>query len=236
MVSDREHAKYLQAVLEDSVEAALGMGAANVVGRCVCQPPRSGSAQRTLSGERSISDVLDARRSGGIDGHGVLHQDAVLGVLRAATGSPDSRPHDSDIPSVEVWLTAMRVQGLRSGAYRYSDDKFIWLDVVNEQYFRDSVMLQRDHGQAAAILFLAAPLFHWLQAYGDAGYKFAALESGWLLDRLYIAAEAYGLSYSASTGFCLHAVDAMFAPRSASATAMVSFVLSSREIVATRQK
>jgi hypothetical protein len=100
--------------------------------------------------------------------------------------------------------------------------------MVQRDAGREDLLLQREHGDGAAILFIAVPMALWLHHFGDRGYRGAALQVGYLTDRLYLAAETLGLTYTASGGFAPARADQLLDLDGYHHTTMFSFVVGAR--------
>lgn len=177
--------------------------------------------------QRTLAGVIVARRSGEISGEGPLDQ-RMFGALLAATAMPLPQsllPDSAMIPI--VCPVVFNVEGISPAAYRYvpGDHTLIPICTIQREIVRDEVLLQWEHGNGAAILFLVVPLAHWLHAFGDRGYRGMAFQIGWISDRLYLVAEMLRLTYTASGGFAPAMVDKILGLDGYHYTSLFSFVV-----------
>ena len=116
----------------------------------------------------------------------VLHEAAVLRTVPSA-GCP---------PPFEPYLAAQRVEGLKSGIYRYLplDHSIVHVRDIENLPRR---LAAATHGQGftgrAAVVFIWAAVperTEW--RYGEASYKVIALDAGHVCQNLYLACEAIG--------------------------------------------
>jgi SagB-type dehydrogenase family enzyme len=157
-------------------------------------------------------------------------QNVELGMLLTATTAklpPRLLPNPALAPT--VFPLVFDVEGLPPAAYRYVPERHEVLRVrsIERNAVRDSLLLQKDHGEAAAILFLVVPMARWLHDFGDRGYRGAALQVGYLIDRLYLTAESMRLTYTASGGFTPVLADELLDVDGYQRTTMFSFVVGS---------
>lgn len=159
---------------------------------------------------RTLADVIVNRRSGNISGDS-LSQAAFATLLKAtAEGMPKAFLPAPEMEPI-LFPLVFSVEGLSPGVYRYLPCKHALVAVrpVQPDVVSEDVLLQREHGNGAALLFLVVPMARWLHIFGDRGYRGAAFQAGWLSDRLYLVAENLGLTYAASGGFAAAAADAL---------------------------
>jgi SagB-type dehydrogenase family enzyme len=175
---------------------------------------------------REFIDIVIARRSGGLT-DGPLRT-TELGALLSAAATPLPLyllPHPGLEPVMFPLVFAL--DGVPPGAYRYAPESAALLPVrsIQREVVRDALLLQKDHGASAAIVFLVVPMARWLHHFGDRGYRGAALQVGYLTDRLYLAAEELGLTYTASGGFTPTRTDELLGLDGYHHTTMFSFVV-----------
>jgi SagB-type dehydrogenase family enzyme len=178
---------------------------------------------------RTLTDVIVERRSGGMRSGSL--DNAELSTLLAATAAP--LPHvllHSPLLGPIVFPLVFDVEDIPPGVYRYVPAQHVILPVrsIQRNAVRDVLLLQREHGEGAAILFIVVPMAEWLHHLGDRGYRGAALQVGYLTDRLYLAAETLGLTYTASGGFAPARADELLDLDSYHYTTMFSFVIGAR--------
>jgi SagB-type dehydrogenase family enzyme len=146
-------------------------------------------------------------------------QSIPYGALGSAMAAA-TRPVRSDfVPPhatlLEHFLAVHAVQGLRPGAYRWSDGEFQLLRAGAERDRTRSLCLGQDlGGDAAATVFHCAQLEPILQALGARGYRAAQLEGGVAAERLQLAAFALGVGATGLT-FLDDEVSAFFGTRAA---------------------
>ena len=177
---------------------------------------------------RELVDVVVARRSGPMGG-GSLQNVELSTLLTATTVKLPSRLLPDPDLSPNVFPLVFDVEGLPPAAYRYVPEPHEVLRVrsIERDAVRDSLLLQKDHGTAAAILFLVVPMARWLHDFGDRGYRGAALQVGYLIDRLYLTAKSMRLTYTASGGFAPVLADELLDVDGYHRTTMFSFVVGS---------
>lgn len=178
---------------------------------------------------RTLTDVVVARRSGGIRSGSL--DGAELSTLLNVTAEALPRAL-LPLPMLGpiVFPLVFEVEGVPSGVYRYEPAQQVILPVrmVQRDAVREDLLLQREHGDGAAILFIVVPMALWLHHFGDRGYRGAALQVGYLTDRLYLAAETLGLAYTASGGFAPARADQLLDLDGYHHTTMFSFVVGAR--------
>lgn len=186
-------------------------------------PPRASEAKP----EPDLIAVVTRRRSGAFPRPGVLQPDAVGALLAGLTSG---LPEPLADPAPAIFPLLLSVAGIAPGCYRYepADHHLVPVRPVSRDHVRAHLMLQREHADASAVLFLVAPLAAWLRR-GDRGYRYAAMQQGWLADRLYLRAEALGLRYRATGGFPPSVVDRLLGLDGQHHTAMLAFLVDSAE-------
>lgn len=185
--------------------------------------------QELVGVERTLADVVTARRSGGITSGrlSATSFSTLLGVTAEAL--PHALlPHPLLGPA--VFPLIFDVEGIPPGAYRYEPGQRAVAPVqtVRREAVREDLLLQREHGDGSAIIFIAVPMARWLHHFGDRGYRGATLQVGYLTDRLYLAAETLGLTYTASGGFAPARADLLLGLDGYHHTTMFSFVVGAR--------
>jgi SagB-type dehydrogenase family enzyme len=114
--------------------------------------------------------------------------------IQSDFAAPPSRLND-------LYLIVHAVEGLRPGAYFYRQDR--WLELLREGDFRkEAAHLGLDQdlpGDAAAAIFFLADLNHWLNRFGNRGYRAVQLEAGILGGKMYLAAYAQRLGATGLT-------------------------------------
>lgn len=147
-----------------------------------------------------LEDVVLRRRSGRWVAGASLPGSALGALLM---GLPAAAPSAGTELAPVLFPLVFAVDGVPVGAYRYAPSSHTLLHVASltREEARRDLLSQHDHADAAVVILQATPLTRWLQVHGDAGYRFAIVQNGWLSDRLYLRAEALGLRYTASGGF-----------------------------------
>lgn len=181
-----------------------------------------------LSGfERSLTDVIVSRRSGGISGEGPVSQRAFATLLAAtAAALPAPMLPYAGLAPV-LFPVVFDVAGVPPAAYRYvpAGHRLVPLRKIEREAFADEFLLQTEHGSGSAVLFMAAPLSRWLHRFGDRGYRAANFQIGYISDRLYLLAETLGLTYTSSGGFAPAGVDELLGLDGYHLTTLFSFVV-----------
>jgi SagB-type dehydrogenase family enzyme len=163
-------------------------------------PPNEGSGAIALpppaTSERVFGALVRARRSaldfrGGAESMSLRQLSAIL----AATDG--SYPTDfAATRFVQLWLYVHRVDGLEPGVYRYWP-KHGELERVrsgDQRVAAAGLSLGQDLAGNACVAFsMIADLERATRMYGDRGYRYAHFEAGAIGQRLYLAAEAFGL-------------------------------------------
>lgn len=176
---------------------------------------------------RTVADVITSRQSGPIFESGI--DTAQLAALLSAWDAklPRALLPDSSF-STQAFPVALGVRGLSCAAYRYDNStrRLSRIKPVTRVELRHDVLLQWEHGNAAAVIFFVAPLSRWLCRSGDRGYRSVAMQAGWITDRLYLIAETLGLRYTASGGYAPARADRLLGLDGYHYTAFFSFVVS----------
>lgn len=178
---------------------------------------------------RGLTEVIVERRSGGMRS-GPL-DNAELSTLLASTAAPLPQVLlPSPALSPIVFPLVFDVHDVPPAVYRYVPEHHVIVPVrtIQRDPVRDALLLQREHGEGAAILFVVVPMAAWLHDFGDRGYRGAALQVGYLTDRLYLVAETLGLTYTASGGFAPARADELLDVDGFHHTTMFSFVIGAR--------
>lgn len=114
-------------------------------------------------------------------------------VLMAAKGHADAmRAAD-----VTLFVVAHRVRGLSSGVYRYANPHHelrVWRRGAFETEMVSACLGQSKAGSAAAGLVMVAPVGSRTPRLGEREYRDALIEAGAVGQRIYLAAEATGLT------------------------------------------
>jgi SagB-type dehydrogenase family enzyme len=119
-----------------------------------------------------------------------------LSALLAAT----ARPYDADFATsrlVQLYLYVHRVDGLEPGVYRHwpQAGALERIKAGDQQVIAAGLSLQQSLAGNACVAFsMIADMDRAVRSHGDRGYRYVHFEAGAIGQRLYIAAEALGLS------------------------------------------
>ncbi len=174
---------------------------------------------------RTLLEVIHARRSGGLR-PGPIPASALSALLSTDFNVLLQKAFGPGSPSPAIIPILWNVAGIPAGAFRYcSEDRRLLPIPTNDSPSRLQVLFtQREHQSASAALVFLAPMSAWLTR-GERGYRAAALQIGMITDAIYLAAEAVGLTYSASGGFPPASMDAALGLDGVAYTAFFSFVI-----------
>jgi SagB-type dehydrogenase family enzyme len=173
--------------------------------------PLLGLPAARLEAGRMLDDTIQHRGSTRRFTHAPLEAVELATVLHWAT-----RPLHADVPAglVDPYLVVNAVEGVPSGAYRYWPDAHALEQIKLGEFRRESAFLcleQALGGDAAAVLYVLAPLDGLLAAFGNRGYRLANLEAGLIGGRAYLAAYAQRFGASGLTFYDAKVVE-FFAP------------------------
>jgi SagB-type dehydrogenase family enzyme len=97
---------------------------------------------------------------------------------------------------MEIYIVALRVDGLKQGLYHYAADSHS-LELVKEGNFSsgltDAALEQEMVAEAAASLVLTAVFGRTTHKYGERGYRYAYMEAGHISQNISLQATALGL-------------------------------------------
>jgi SagB-type dehydrogenase family enzyme len=148
---------------------------------------------------RELGETIRHRGSTRRFGRAPLSAVELSTVLWSAT-----RGWDADVPSgmVDLALIVNAVDGIAAGAYRYWPAPHALELLSAGDYRTQSAYLCLEQplgGDAAAVVYVLAPLDRLLTAYGNRGYRLANLEAGVVGGRAYLAAYAQRFGASGLT-------------------------------------
>ena len=151
------------------------------------------SARETLRPDETVEACIRNRRSANRFEDRKLQRDELDWILDAAVGHSEL----ARAPEVELLLVVHRVAGMDRGLYRYRPDK-ARLASLRKADLRGPLVracLGQDKAGACAVAFLVvANLRHAIDSLGERGYRDLLIEAGGIGQRIYLAAEAVGLS------------------------------------------
>jgi SagB-type dehydrogenase family enzyme len=170
--------------------------------RCssVAEPSPTGSGEIKLplaaSSQSTFGEIVRRRRSalnflGGMHSMSLAQLAAILAVA--------SRPFSSDFAGarfIQLYVYAHRIDGLQPGVYR------LWPDPAELEQIRSGdqrvpsagLSLGQDLAGNACVAFsMIGDLGRAVRTHGDRGYRYVHFEAGAIGQRLYLAAEAFGL-------------------------------------------
>jgi SagB-type dehydrogenase family enzyme len=143
-----------------------------------------------------------------------------LGAALWAAARP--LPHDVADGLVELYVVVNAVSDVASGAYRYDAAAHGLEPLSAGDFRRQSAFLTLEQplgGEAAAVIYVLAPLDAVLRTLGDRGYRLVNLEAGVAGGRAYLAAYALGFGATGLT-FYDEEVVRFFSPRAAGEAAI----------------
>lgn len=171
--------------------------------------------------------VLRRRRTRRAFGTAPLSKELVARLLWHAAGETGQRPvDDADGPAhplraapsagglhaVEVYVVALRVDGLAPGAYHYAAPAHalerLPLAAAEAPRVLDHLLLMPGMERAPLALVLAGAPERLRAKYGERGLRFLLLDAGHLAQNLLLAAEGLGLAAVTLGGFHDDALDA----------------------------
>ena len=147
---------------------------------------------------RPLGEAIQRRGSTRRFAHAPISASELAGALWAAT-----RSIPADVPDglVDLYLVVNAVDGVAPGAYAYWPGR--GLERLREGTFRrESAYLTLEQslgGDAAAVIYVLAPLDTVLSTWGERGYRLVNLQAGVAGGRAYLAAYATGFGASGLT-------------------------------------
>jgi SagB-type dehydrogenase family enzyme len=137
--------------------------------------------------------------------HGItpIDRPALAGILRRTTGFRDAGPRlkrwvpsAGNLGSVQVYLVALRINGLLSGLYAYAarQDALVSLEAEGPQANLQALAEIVGDKTASALLVLTADLPRVFSKYGPTGYHLIHLDAGAALAQCTAVAAGYGLT------------------------------------------
>jgi SagB-type dehydrogenase family enzyme len=177
--------------------------------------------------ERSVSSALLERRSRrAYTGEGLtlvqlstlLHH--ACGVTGFVQGYDYTRlplrsfPSSGGLQSTEVYLSIHAVDAVEPGLYHYYPVNHV-LELVAAGDHRarlSSIALSQPYVESASVVLVLTGVYerlHW--KYGERAYRYMCMDSGFLAENVYVAAEAMGLGTCAIAGFVDDALEHLLA-------------------------
>ena len=163
--------------------------------QCVTLPSPSldggHSVEEALLARRSVRDFLDEE----------LRLEEAAQLLWAAPGVTSERggrtaPSAGALYPLEVYLVALRVEGLEAGVYRYAPKEHALLRVRGGDAGRelsDASAGQRFIGSAAAVIVVTAVYERTTAKYGERGIRYVHMEAGHAAQNVCLQATALNL-------------------------------------------
>jgi SagB-type dehydrogenase family enzyme len=164
------------------------------------------------SAVRSNSETLVGRRSVRVYDQRPFTTDDLSQVLTLAlppreyctqTGYERPKPAVYDFSLCRIAFLAMNVADLERGAYLYDGASHAAIPLRNEdpRPFIQSICFQAEFTLAPVILLMCGSLNEIQRRYGDRGYRYWLMETGMILQRLYLVTSYLGMSGSISGSF-----------------------------------
>jgi SagB-type dehydrogenase family enzyme len=150
-------------------------------------------APLTLRPDQTVEACIRNRRSANRFEDRKLQRDELDWLLDAAVGHSEL----ARAPEVELLLAVHRVAGLDPGLYRYRPDEARLAALLKADLrgpLVRSCLGQDKAGACAVAFFVVANLRHAIESLGERGYRDLLIEAGGIGQRIYLAAEAAGLS------------------------------------------
>ena len=121
-----------------------------------------------------------------------------LAALLAATAQPLCADFSESANGrfVQLYLYAHRVEGLAPGVYRHWPERaeLEAIKLGDQRFAAAALSLGQDlAGNACVALSMVADIDRAARSHGDRGYRYVHFEAGAMGQRLYLAAEAFGL-------------------------------------------
>lgn len=171
-------------------------------------PPLTATLEQVIRARSSVRDYSGAAMSTatlsrllglsyGVTGEALLDDGATRRSRRAA-------PSAGALYPVELYLAALRVEGLAPGLYHYRPRghalECLRAGAVAAEVGR-AVLYPEIVAHASVVVLLAAIFPRTLYKYGERGYRFALLDAGHVAQNIYLVATAVGLGAVAMGGF-----------------------------------
>ena len=119
------------------------------------------------------------------------------------TGYEQPKPAAYDFSLCQLAFIAMNVEGLERGAYLYDDAQHavLPLRIEDPHPMIQSICFQAEFTLAPLIMLMCGSLSDIQRRYGDRGYRYWLMETGTVLQRLYLTTSYLGMSGSISGSF-----------------------------------
>jgi SagB-type dehydrogenase family enzyme len=165
---------------------------------------------------KEVDSVLLGRETARAFNPGTIGLDSLAKILRATYGVTRSKeesgysralrviPSGGALYPLEIYLQAIRVNGLDPGLYHFDPEDFE-LDVIRTAdataHLKQCVFQPDLLGDAAVTLFISAVFFRSTFKYGDRGYRFILLEAGHLAQNALLAANSLDIAGAPLGGY-----------------------------------
>lgn len=185
----------------EEVHAATMLSGYSQCGVSVAKPPPPACGGMTLPpaawSQSAFGEIVRRRRSALNFQGGMLSMTLaqLAGILSVAT-----RPLSADFASagfIQLYLYAHRIDGLQPGVYRLwaQDARLEPIRSGDQRVAAAGLSLGQDLAGNACVAFsLIGDLDCAVRSHGDRGYRYVHFEAGAIGQRLYLAAEAFGLA------------------------------------------
>jgi SagB-type dehydrogenase family enzyme len=165
----------------------------------------------------SIKDAIQSRSSGRDFAQRPLPFAELATLLRLANGvqathSLGDQPvfyrraaaNSGGLGSVEIYPTALNVEGLPSGIYHFDTVRHELARLHRgdfRDWLREVIFFQLEFSRAAVALIITSAIGRLRAKYGQRGYRFALLDVGHVSENIYLVSTGLGLQVCATAGF-----------------------------------
>jgi len=132
-----------------------------------------------------------------------------------------------DISLTKIAFLALNIEGLEKGAYLYDRQTHAVypLRVEDPTALVHEVCFQAEFTLAPLILLMSSSLHNVINRYGDRGYRYMLMETGMILQRLYLVTSYLGMSGSVSGSFIFGDLENWLGYDSFNQTLLLTFVV-----------
>ena len=153
------------------------------------------------SGEMSVEEAIEQRRSVREFGGGALVLEEISQLLWAAQGITDkdgyrAAPSAGALYPLELYVVAGDVEGLSPGVYRYRPKSHGLDHVASGELHKSLASAALRQGwvrRAPAVLVIAGVYERSMKKYGPRGHRYTHIEVGHVAQNIYLQATALGL-------------------------------------------